>query len=68
MNYRIFKEVKNNVLTYGIAVDHGNVIDIIVSDISSDIDFVDDIVNKCNKFDVSEMHVKDVVCDFLAET
>ena len=49
--------------TYGIAMLRDNCAEIILSDISPDIGFVNSLVEKCNTFGAAPKHVTDIVYD-----
>lgn len=65
--FTITKTTKRNEETeftsYGIAMLRNNCAEIILSDISPDIDFVNSIVRKCNKYNAAPEHVIDIVYD-----
>lgn len=49
---------------YGIATSNGT---LIIEDISTEKDKVEKLIVNCNDFDVSPIHLKDIVIDFLNE-
>lgn len=51
--------------SYGIAVLRDDCVEIILSDISPNIDFVNSIVRKCNEYGAAPEHVPDIVYDSL---
>ena len=65
--FTITKIVKRNEETeytaYGIAMLRDNCAEIILSDISPDLNFVNSIVRKCNKYNAAPEHVIDIVYD-----
>lgn len=65
--YTVTETVKRNeeteYTTYGIAVLGDNCAEIILSDISPDLNFVNSIVRKCNKYNAAPEHVIDIVYD-----
>ena len=67
--FTITKIVKRNeeteYTTYGIAMLRDNCTEITLSDISPDLNFVNSIVRKCNKYNAAPEHVIDIVYDSL---
>ena len=65
--FTITKIVKRNEETeytaYGIAMLRDNCAEIILSDISPDISFVNSLVGKCNTLGAAPEHVTDIVYD-----
>ena len=65
--FTITKIVKRNeeteYTTYGIAMLRDNCAEIILSDISPDIGFVNSLVEKCNTYGAAPEHVTDIVYD-----
>ncbi len=61
----IISNEDNEYTAYGIAVLRDDYVEIILSDISPNIDFVNSIVRKCNKYGASPEHVSDIVYDSL---
>ena len=65
--YTVIETVKRNeeteYTTYGIAMLRDNCAEIILSDISPDIGFVNSLVEKCNTFGAAPKHVTDIVYD-----
>ena len=49
---------------YGIVTSNGT---LIIEDISTEKDKVEKLIVNCNDFDVSPIHLKDIVIDFLNE-
>lgn len=65
--YTVTETVKRNEETeytaYGIAMLRDNCAEIILSDVSPDLNFVNSIVQKCNEYNAAPEHVIDIVYD-----
>ncbi len=67
MNYNVTEVVVDNVTHYGIQmISNGDVIDYI-KDISINRSNVEELAEKCNSLEVSEVHFRDVVLDYISK-
>ena len=59
------KNEKTEYTGYGIAYPRDDYIEVIASDISPDREFVDSIIDKCNKYNAAPEHAADIIYDSL---